>query len=878
MRMAWRRSAAKIYRALLFAYPAEFRHEYGPEMERLFDDRFHSERRIRLWLESLTDIALTAPKEHIHVLAADLRYGARILTRSPAFTLVALLIMALGIGAATAVFSLVNAVLLRSFPYGNPQELVYLFSPNSNFQGTPDDLAPNDPDFYDWQKLSHSFTSLTMLKQRMSNVVIGGAAERIGSALVTGSFFQTLEARQQIGRAINSSDDVPGHARIAVISDRLWRKEFGGDPRAIGKLLQVNRQKYTVIGVMPKDFGYPFEGDIPYGMSGFKRTDLWLPVAQSAKEKTDRTDFASNDATIGRLRRGVSVAQAQAELRAIEARLNALYPPMWRGWTVLAGPLVGIIVGPVEKMLWLLFGAVAFVLLIASSNVANLLLAKAASRTQEMGVRVALGAERARLMRQMLTESLLLSCIGGAIGVALAFGIVRILVRLNPGDIPRFDQASVDSRVLLVAVALSVASGLLSGLAPAFTASRVSLNEILKQGGNKGTAGSSNRWRHTLVIFEVALSVVLLAGAGLLIRSFMAVQAVNPGFAPSALTMSVSLDDRYKTPGQRTAFFDRFMQAVRAVPGVTKVGAADVIPLDHRESVSAFEIKGYGKPRDLLDNRPVTSGYFDAMGLPLLRGRDFDKHDLKNNSVAIVNESFAKTFLSGGNPLGRQIRWGVGDLAGVPWTSVIGIVADVRQTTLEEKPRPEVFHPYSPVLGSNAYLALRVDAPAAGIIPALRSILHSMDPSLSLEDVHTMRERIVDANAKRRFQTVLLTGFAGLAVLLACIGLYGIMAYAVKQRTAEIGIRMALGGSPRQVLGMVLHDGFRLVAAGLLIGIPIALALTRLIRGWLYGVTAADPATFVGVLILLAGVAICACLAPALAAMQVDPVTALRHE
>ncbi|HEY7306693.1 MAG TPA: ABC transporter permease [Bryobacteraceae bacterium] len=876
--MGWRRNAVRIYRTLLLAYPAEFRHQYGAEMERLFDDRSRSEPPVRLWLESLADIAITVPTEHLHTLAADLRYGGRMLASAPSFTVVALLVMALGIGATTAVFSLVNAVLLRSFPYGEPQGLVYLYSPNSQFQGTPDEMAPNDPDFYDWQRLSHSFTSLTMLKQRMSNFVHDGTVERVGSALVTGSFFETLEAKPQLGRAIEAEDDTPGRANVAVISDRLWHERFGGATDVIGRVLQINRKKYTVIGVMPKDFGYPFEGDIPYGMTGFKRTDLWLPVALSAKEKTDRTTFASNDATIGRLRPGVSVAQAQAELKSIESQLNSLYPPMWRGWTALVRPLVTTIVGPVQKMLWLLLGAVGCVLLIACSNVANLLLAKVATRRQEIGVRMALGAERTRLIRQMLTESLLLSCLGGSLGMLLAFAAVRLLVRLNPGNIPRFEQASVDSRVLFIAVVLSVMAGLLSGLAPTVAASRVSVNEILKQGGNKGTAGTSNRWRQTLVLIEVALSVILLGGAGLMIRSFIAVQAVNPGFSPSALTMRLSLDERYKTPEQRMAFFQGFMQAAQRVPGVLKVGAADVIPLDHRESVAAFEIKGYGKPRDMIDNRSVTSGYFGAIGLPLLHGRDFDDHDLKNNSVAIVNEAFAKTFFGASNPLGSQIRSGIGDLTGVPWITVIGVIANLRQTTLEEKPRPEVFRPYQAGLHGYAYLAFRLSVPPRVVIATLRNVLHDMDPALGLEDIHTMRDRMAEANARRRFQTVLLGGFAGLALLLACVGLYGLIAYSVKRRTAEIGVRMALGGSQRQVLGMVLREGLKVVGLGLFFGIVAALGTMRLIGAWLYEIGAGDPITFLSVAATLLLVAVCACLVPAIAATRVEPVTALRYE
>jgi predicted permease len=439
--MGWSQNKTKLFRALLYAYPAEFRHEYGAEMEQLFTDRLQSEPHIRLWLEAIADIALSAPKEHWSILVSDLRYGARM------------------------------------------------------------------PDFYDWQQSSHSFSSMAGLRQRPANLAVNGSPRRANTARVTGNFFSTLQVVPEIGRAISAEDDRPGHEHVAIISHDLWISEFDRAPSILGRQIQLDRQPYTIVGVAPMGFGYPFRGDIPFGQVEFRQTDIWLPFALTGKQKTVRDMPIDTDAAIGRLRPGVSASTAEAELKAIEARLQKLYPPQWQGWTAKVKPVVLTILGPVQNMLWLLLGAVAIVLLTAVSNVANLLLARITARAHEMGIRSALGAERARIVRQLLTESLLLSCTGGLFGVALAYALVRLLVRLNPGNIPRFDTASVDARVLLVGILLSVLTGVLCGLGPTISASRTSVSELLKQGGNKGTAGSSNRWRHALIVLEVALSM-----------------------------------------------------------------------------------------------------------------------------------------------------------------------------------------------------------------------------------------------------------------------------------------------------------------------------------------------------------------------------------
>jgi len=875
--MDWLRSQTKVFRAMLYCYPAEFRHEYGTEMAQLFADRLQSEPRIRVWLEAVADLAFTAPKEHWHVLIVDIKYGARILATVPGFTAIALLVIALGIGATTSIFSVVNAVLLRSLPYGHPEKLVYIFSPNRKFTGVPEELGPNVPDFYDWQRLSHSFSALTMLRARTLNLIREGSSNRVAAAFVTGSFFRTLEAWPRLGRALDANDDRPGHEYVAVISEALWRSQFGSRADVIGKQIQLNRHSYTVVGVMPKDFGYPFDGDIPYTNSEFKQTDIWLPAAYTAKQRTDRTDdFESADAAIGRLSNGVSVIAAQGELQAIEARLNPLYPEMWRGWSALVRPVVQTIVGPVQEMLWLLLGAVAIVLLIAISNVANLLLARATARAHELGIRTALGAERGRIIRQLLTESLMLSCAGGALGIGLAFAAVRVLTRLNPGNIPRFDAAAVDGRVLFVAVILSIGAGVVSGLAPAISASRVNINDLLRRGSGR-VGGASNRGRFALIVLEVALSVILLAGAGLLIRSYLQLAAVDPGFSPATLTFRLNLDERYAKPEQQSAFYKSFLEKLQKIPGVSDAGATSATPLSGRESLAFIEVRGLGKSKEVVENRSVTPGYRKALGTPLLRGRDFDWHDLNSKTfVATVNERFVAMYFHGRDPLGGQVRIGIGDFSGSSWATVVGVVGDVRHKKLDETPQPQIFEPADN--GDNFAIAVQPNVPTRQVIDRARAELRSLDPVLSLENVRTMGERMTESNARRRFQTALLTGFAAIAVALALIGLYGLMSYTVKQRTAEIGIRLAVGASRGRVLGLILSQGLRLTAVGLLVGLAGAFALTRLVSAWLFGVKATDPVTFVAVPLFVLAVACCACIVPAWGATRIDPIRALRQE
>ena len=624
---------------------------------------------------------------------------------------------------------------------------------------------------------------------------------------------------------------------------------------------------------MQKDFGYPFEGDVPYESSEFRQTNIWLPAAYTPKQKTDRVNMTNGNA-IARLRPGVSLAAAQTELAAIESRVQPLYPEMWRGWTALITPFIGTIVGPVEKMLWLLLGAVGIVLLIAISNLANLLLARSSARAHELGIRTALGAERARIIRQLLTESLVLSLAGGALGIALAYAAVRVLTRLNPGGIPRFDSASVDGRVLFVAVLLSVGTGILSGMAPAIAASRANVNDLLKQAGSR-IAGGAHRGRFTLIILEVALSVILLTASGLLIRSYLQLAAVHPNFSPATLTFQVALDAQHYNKRELQAdFYRRFLEKLKNLPGVRAAGATSGIPLSHHESLTFAEIRGYGRAKEMIENTTVTPAYRSAIGTPLLRGRDFTSQDVSYKPpVVIVNEQFASQYFHGRDPLG-EVRIGIGDFSKAPWATVVGVVANVRNTSLEKASKPLLMQPTD----NGDRFAIQCSAPIAVVIREARTALRSMDPVLTLEDVRTMAARVHENNARRSFQTTLLTGFAGIAVVLALAGLYGLMAYSVKQRTAEIGVRLAVGSSRGRILTLFLGQGLRLTGYGLIIGLIGACAVTRLLSGWLYGVKPIDPVTFAVVPLFVLAVACCACVIPAASAMRIDPVQALREE
>jgi predicted permease len=805
-------------------------------------------------------------------LLQDLRYGLRTLSKSPGFTIVTVLTLALGIGACTAIFSVVNAVLIRSLPYGDAKQLVYLFTPIPRLKVPADSMTPSNADFFDLKKKTHSFSAMTDFDQSVYTVTTEGGNTQLGAGRVDEDFFSTLQALPELGRTIDANDNNPGHDSVAIISHGLWQSMFAGSMDVLTKSLQLDGRSYRIIGVMPANFQYPHVTDIPYLDPRIPATQLWIPLGLSPQQKANRDDSAGW--AIARLKQGVPVEQAQADVRAIMVRLDLLHDPFTRGSQAFLKPFLEISVGPVRPLMWILLGAVSMVLVIACGNAANLLLARAAGRTHELGMRAALGAGRGRIIRQMLTESLLLGLAGGSTGIALASLLLHLLLRMNPGNIPRLADASLDSRVLLFCMALSILTSLVFGSLPALAAARLNLAEFLKSGGSRGTVGSHTRLHDGLIVAEIGLVVILLAGAGLLLRSYVNVMAVDTGFAQSTVSLRIDLNDRYK-PQQRTLFFEDLIAKIGSLRGVQAVGAIDGLPLTPFENFTIVWVDGYANRKDQLVSvfGATSSHYFSAMNTPLIQGRFFtDDESTGGNQPVIVNQAFADTYFAGRNPIGRQISLHFPHPS--PYT-VVGVVANQR-SKLEESAVPQVYHPFSGE--PTAYIAIRSVLPPREVAAGVRAILRTADPNLVFSDFHTMGELVSEAAARRRFQMNLLTAFALMALLLGMVGIYGLLAYSVKQRTAEIGLRIALGASRGHVLRMILRQGLLLTLFGLLLGLSGALALTRVLTSSLFGVSALDPITFAAVPALLLLVTIAACLVPARRAAKVDPMRTLRYE
>ena len=808
-------------------------------------------------------------------LLQDVRYGLRTLGKSPGFTVVMILTLALGIGACTAIFSVVNAVLLRSLPYGDPGQLVYLYTPNPNLKNIPAEaFGLSYADFFDIQRQSRSFSTMTIFQQAEYSLESHDTTVRVGGARVDENFLATLQSPPELGRAINSQDAEPGHDGVVVISHALWQSMFAGSLDVLTKSLQLSGRSYRIIGVMPEQFQYPHHTDLAYGNPHVLATQVWVPLALTPQQRAERNGSYGN--AIARLKPGVTMAQAQAEMSTIMARLDLLHSgDIPRGWEALVKPFLDLVVGPVRPLMWLLLGAVSFVLLIACGNAANLLMARAASRTHELGVRATLGAGRSRMVRQMLTESLLLGCAGGCIGIGLAYVFLHSLLRLNPGNIPRLKEASLDTHVLLFTVVLCVLTSILFGILPALTASRINLIEFLKSGGNRGAMGSRSRLRGSLIVAEIGLVVILLAGAGLLLRSYLKVESIDTGFSPSTVGMDVHLDSRYTQPQQCDAFFQELIGKLSGVPGIKAVGAVNGLPLSGTERATLLWIDGYANQKNqVVRIRDVTPHYFSAMGTPLMEGRFFTEDDKAGSSpVAIVNQEFAKTYFPGRNPIGQHVRLGSTTNS---WRTVVGVIGNVRLANLEEAIPPQVYEPFQGELSAD--IAIRSVLPAKEVISTVRTVLRAMGPNLALTDIHTMGELVSAATARRRFQTTLLTVFAAMALLLALVGFYGLLAYSVKQRTSEIGLRIALGASKTNVLVMILRQALQLVLVGLLFGLAGALAVTRILASSLYGVRAMDPVTFLAVPALLLLTTLAASLIPGWRAARVDPAITLRYE
>jgi putative ABC transport system permease protein len=814
-------------------------------------------------------------------LFKDVRYGLRSLAKTPGFTAVALAALGLGIGANTAIFTVVNAALLRPLEYPDSDRLVMIWQRNPSLQIGIDLLPSTAGNWERWRKRNHVFDDVAAFASRDVNLTGAGAAERFGAARVTASFFPVMGVKPHLGRTFLPGEDRAGAGNAVILSHRLWRQRFGSDPGILDRAITLNGQSYSVVGIMPAGFGFPKGAETPAYFQFGSQTDLWVPVALTQREIDN---FSLAFAVVARRKAGVPVRQAQAEMDVIMRRLEKEDPSNNKGFSARVIPLQENIVSAVRPALLAMMAAVAAVLLIACANLANLLLARAASRQKEVAIRAALGATRTQLARQFLTESMLLSFGGGCLGLALAYWGMMLLGATMPANVPRMNEARMDLAVVAFTFGISVLTGSAFGLAPAVQASCRDLNARLKEGGRTSGGHPHSGFRNFLVVAEVAIALVLLAAAGLLLKSFLKLHSVDPGFRPEnvvALELTLPMaSGAYTEAGRRAAFFGGLVERAAALPGVASAGAISHLPLGGGESIEGLSFEGRPAPPPtrppLADRRVATPEYFRTMGIPLLRGRGFTGQDRAGQPpVAIIDETMARRHWPGEDPLGKRFR----NLSPKdPWITVAGIVRSVRHSDLAVESRPTYFLAHSQFESSHMTLVVRAASDPALLVAALRKQIWEMDKDQPVSKVTTLENLLSEAVAAPRFRSTLIGVFAALALALASIGIYGVMSHSVSQRTHEIGIRVALGAGARQVLGLVLARGMLLTGVGVASGLAAALGLTRLLSGLLYGVEPADPGTFTLVSILLAGVALLACYVPARRAMQVDPLTALRHE
>jgi putative ABC transport system permease protein len=805
----------------------------------------------------------------------DARYGARLLRKNPGFTAVAVLTLALGIGANTAIFSIVNAVLLRSLPYPDSNQLVLMF--NVPLQ-QPDALSSiSYRDFTLCREQNRVFSEIA--GNAFHDLTLTGADEPsiVNAAAVTPEIFPLLNAKPLAGRTLLPEDGKQGAAPVAVLNENLWRSHFGSNPTLIGQSITLDKRSFTVVGILPASFRYP---------DGAPRQDVWISVAQ---DPLFGPLISQPDVRlvvgIGRLKPGVSVTQAQAEMDTLGARFAKDFPAQDSGFTIRIEPYRQAVVGNVKSALLILLGAVGLLLLIACANIANLLLSRGTSRAREIAMRMALGAGRARIVRQLLTESALLGLLGGFAGVLLAASSVWSLRPFLPSEVIRISPIHVGGAVLVFALLLSLVAVVAFGLAPALLAAPSNLQTNFKEGGDRTGQRSGQHVRSCLAIAEISLAMVLLVAGGLFMRSFALVTSVNPGFDSTNVTEAeVSLPQfQYSTPQQWTAFSNELLARLHAQPGLRDSALAAPLPMDRQGQASlAFSIVGNPPlapgESDSADYTTASPDYFRVMRIPLLRGRFFSEHDSASNpNVAIISETLARRYFPNQDPIGRQMRFGFSPNSNVP-REIIGVVGDLRDAALSRKPGPMMYVPFAQAPLYGGEVVVRSSSSASSIAAGIRQTVHSIDKDLPVTDVESFPDAVGASIAQERFRTVMMSSFSGIALILAAVGIFGVISYSASQRTHEIGIRIALGAQQRNVLRLILGQGARLALLGLGIGAAAALPLTHLMAGLLYGVSGTDPLTFGTVGIVLFGVAVTACYIPARRAMRVDPMVALRHE
>jgi putative ABC transport system permease protein len=809
-------------------------------------------------------------------LFQDIRYGVRMLGRNPGFTIVAVLALSLGIGADSAIFSVVNAVLLRPLPFDHSENLVFLSERNAVLEG----MSISYPNFLDWRSQNNAFENIGVYRTQSYNLTGEGEPERLNAGLVSADLFTVLRVTAARGRVFNNDEDRASANPVVVLSTGLWQRRFGGDENIIGRSLTLDGRSFTVIGIMPPTFQFP------------TRAEMWTPVG--LREKDPGWQSRGNHPglyAMARLKPGVTIAQARDDMEIVASNIEKQYPASNTGNRATLLPAIEIVVRNIRTALIVLLVAVGFVLLIAGANVANLLLARSTNRQKEMAIRTALGASRMRIIRQLLTESLLLSIVGGTLGLILAQVGVKLIVAISPDSIPRSKEISLDVRVLVFTVGVSVLTGIVFGLAPALQASKPDLNETLKDAG-RGSTGRRHFLRNVLVVSEVALTMVLLIGAGLLIRSFYLLQRVDPGFnADNLLTFNVTLSQKkYPLQSQQVIFFQQLLQNLRSLPGVESVGMATGLPLGNNGWQSGFWIDGRPQPpqgqEPLTEVAFVNPTYFDTMKMTLLKGRNFTEQDVKAPEPpgatprpfvapvnTIIDEEFARQYFSDEEPLGKQLNFWGGKV------TIVGVVRRVKMEGLStDSNRVQSYYPYLENPSNGMSIVMRTTGDPARFSNVVREQVLAIDPDQPVFDVQTMGKIWTDSVAPDRLNLMLLGTFAAVALVLAAVGIYGVMAYSVTQRTHEIGIRMALGAGQGKVLSMVIRQGMVLTIIGLGIGLGGAFIATRAMASMLFGVSARDPITFAVISVILAGVALGACFVPARRATKVDPMIALRYE
>jgi putative ABC transport system permease protein len=802
----------------------------------------------------------------------DFRYAIRVLLRNPGLTAIVLISLALGIGANTAIFSVINSVLFRPLPFKDPEKLVIVWE-DASFVGFPEN-TPAPANYYDWKTQTDAFSKMAAMRNKDFNLTGGGEPLKLSAFQVTADFFPLLGVQPIHGRLFTQSEDTPEANKVALLSYGFWQSRFAGQTNIVGQDIILNNAKYTVIGIMPQNFQF-LDPEI----------NLWVPMAFTSEQLQSRTSHYLF--VVAKIKNGVSFDQAQAAIKTVMARIVKDHPAETGGkMGAFIVPLSKQFVGSVRRPLILLLIAVALVLLIACANIANLLLSSATSRKKEIALRAALGADKKRLLRQMLTESLLLSGVGGILGLVLGIISFRFLTQLVPPAVALSARPSLDAMVLLYTFAISILTGLIFGLVPSIHASKTDLNDVLKSGGARVGAGSgAKRLRSVLVVSEMALALVLLVGAGLLIQTIFQLQKLNLGFEPNNVVrlQTILPVSKYDTHEKRVQFYDQVLERVKGLTGVVSAGYSTSVPLEWKGGTNGYEWEGYpSEPGAILDanHRQVTSEFVQTMKIPLKEGRYFDGTETATSMpVAIINEAMAKTYPANQSPIGRRFRVSGQNVI----FTVIGITKNTRNMGLETETKAEMYLPEKQSNFDFSFyepqdLAIRTTSDPMNVVSSARQIVRSIDPDLPVSNVISMDDLVAKEFAQRRFTMILLAAFAGLALLLACLGIYGVLSYFVNQQIPEIGVRLALGAHPKSILLLVLKRGMTMALLGILFGTLGALALARVMKGLLYGITATDPRTFIIVVATLAITALAASLLPGRRAMKTDPITALRYE